>query len=134
MSANPITEDRESEARDKVDPLIKKGVQDGNGSSQSQPFDSIEKIDSLMISSDENSLGYSHHSNMAMLRKPDQRDKIELYDQIFRDAKDSRILRNRRTLSKFMSRQLFNRFKELPSASKNMFSNEDPANFQKTVN
>ena len=52
MTANPITEDRESEARDKVDPLIKKGGKDGNGSSSSQPFDSIEKIDSLMISSD----------------------------------------------------------------------------------
>ena len=59
MGGNPNTEDHESEKRDKVDSLIIKRPYD-NIDQSSDPFGSMDFVDSMMVSSDENnSLGFS---------------------------------------------------------------------------
>ena len=113
IGGNPNTEDLDSEKRDKVDSLVAHRKQHDIDHS-SDPIGSMEIIDSMMISSEDNSLGISHNS---MLRQ--SKEQIDIMEKIHRD--NSR-LNGKMTLSRFMQRQIFNKFSELPSASKNKFN------------
>ena len=69
----------------------------------------MDKIDSMMVESEENSLAFSQNSNMILRQRELMRDQSEIVEKIFRD---NRML-NKMALSKFVNRQIFNKFKEL---------------------